>query len=95
MSYNTFFLDKIEKVYFVNVNRYIGEEMARSIASEVVIRNTPNIINSLVNDEIEDIKIHNQIKRDEPSVVIARKAYRMAILSIIISAIIGVAAIYF
>jgi hypothetical protein len=93
--YNSSFLNNIEHVFFENVRRYIGEEMANSIGSDVIINNTPNQIIRLVNDKINDIKVHNKIQRDEPSVIIARRGNKITLLSLIVSVVIGIATLYF
>lgn len=93
--YNDCFLSMIEKVYFANVKRYIGEEMAKSIASQIITNNTTNMIFNLVNDKVEDIKVHNLVQRDEPSVEYAKKAYSLSIFALIIPSVIGIAAIIF
>lgn len=79
------FLGNIERVYYENVKRYVGEKMARRVTIDATINTISNKLNTFINNKIKDTKVHNKVSKDEPSVVIARKAYRIALFSLLFS----------
>ncbi|MGM0922858.1 MAG: hypothetical protein ACQEWW_16865 [Bacillota bacterium] len=91
-SYISCYLDKIEKVYYVSMERYVGKESAINISNQVVINHITNKISKIVRNKIEDIKIYNKLQQEDPSVRIAKKN---TIKTIFITLIVATATIYF
>jgi hypothetical protein len=70
--YTNFFTGIYTYLYTNNLSesakRYVGENLANNVTNSITMNSSINNINRIVKKEIDEIKIKNKVKQDEPSI---------------------------
>ncbi|WP_226536439.1 hypothetical protein [Fictibacillus halophilus] len=85
--FTTYYVNQYSTNITEKAKRFIGENLANNITNNVAMGNTVNNIIRTINKEVNEIKIKNKVKKDEPSIRIAKKSLMNSRLALFVSII--------